>query len=107
MEQDIGDFFATGYFGSNTNQSELLHEALCDLLEDLRSDAVALVDSFNFSDYVLNSSLGRYDGNVYEDMFDWARKFNPLNQPEVADGIEEFILPLYRGEVEAPKKANL
>jgi len=97
MEQDLADFFATGYL--NPEQADMLHTAICDLLNDLRPDAVPLVDSFNFSDYVLNSSLGRYDGQVYESLFEYARRpENPLNQSDVPDGIKEFISPLIRGE---------
>lgn len=29
---------------------------------------------------VCNSSLGRYDGKVYEDLFDRAHRQNPLNR---------------------------
>jgi hypothetical protein len=34
-------------------------------LAALRPDAVGLVDAFGFSDYALNSALGRADGDVY------------------------------------------
>ena len=35
------------------------------LLAQVRPDAVALVDAFGFDDYLLNSALGRKDGDVY------------------------------------------
>jgi hypothetical protein len=35
------------------------------VLRDLRPDAVGLVDAFAIPDYVLDSSLGRFDGDVY------------------------------------------
>lgn len=54
-----------------------------ELLAQLRPNAVALVDSFDLHDKRLNSVLGRYDGNVYEHMFDWARR-SPLNATEVS-----------------------
>ena len=47
-----------------------------------RPEAVCLVDAFDHSDYVLNSPLGRYDGNVYEDLFRWAQR-SALNKEEV------------------------
>ena len=43
---------------------------------------MSLVDAFDHSDYVLNSALGRYGGNVYEDLFRWARR-SVLNKDEV------------------------
>lgn len=53
-----------------------------ELLAVIRPNAVALVDSFDFHDVHLGSVLGRYDGNVYENMFEWAKK-SPLNKTEV------------------------
>lgn len=49
------------------------------LLGELRPHAVRLVDAWQFSDWALDSSLGRYDGKVYEDMFHRASELNPLN----------------------------
>ena len=43
---------------------------------------MSLVDAFDYSDYVLNSALGRYDGNVYEDLFRWAQR-SALNKEQV------------------------
>lgn len=49
------------------------------LLEEIRPHAVRLVDAWGFPDWQLDSSLGRYDGKVYEDMFKRASEVNPLN----------------------------
>lgn len=54
-----------------------------ELLLQLRPNAVALVDAFDFHDQKLKSVLGRYDGNVYEHMYEWARH-SPLNATEVS-----------------------
>ena len=48
----------------------------------IRPQAVPLVDAFEFTDHILDSCLGRYDGRVYEALYDWAKK-SPLNQSEV------------------------
>lgn len=53
-----------------------------ELLNELRPNAVALVDAFDLNDRKLNSVLGRYDGNVYEHLYEWARQ-SPLNASEV------------------------
>lgn len=55
-----------------------------ELLSQLRPNAVALVDAFDIHDRKLKSVLGRYDGNVYENMFEWARR-SPLNSSEVSE----------------------
>ncbi len=54
-------------------------KAVMKLLEEIRPHAVRLVDAWKFPDWQLDSSLGRYDGNVYEDMFHRASEVNPLN----------------------------
>ena len=54
-----------------------------ELLAELRPNAVALVDAFDYPDRLLNSCLGRYDGNVYEALYEYA-KSSPLNQQQVS-----------------------
>lgn len=49
---------------------EVLEEACV----ELRPDLVAITDAFDFPDRVLNSALGREDGNVYEALFAEARR---------------------------------
>ena len=52
------------------------------LLSEIRPNAVGLVDAFDFHDHLLSSVLGRYDGNVYENLYKWAQQ-SPLNQTQV------------------------
>lgn len=49
------------------------------LMTEVRPHAVRLVDAWSIPDYLLESSLGRYDGDVYNDLFRKAHKENPLN----------------------------
>jgi acyl-CoA oxidase len=49
------------------------------LLNDIRPHAVRFVDAWKFPDWQLDSSLGRYDGKVYEDLFHRASELNPMN----------------------------
>ena len=49
------------------------------LLEEIRPHALRLVDAWQFPDWQLDSSLGRKDGKVYEDLFYRASELNPLN----------------------------
>lgn len=44
----------------------LLEEELCEMLAELRKQAVPLVDSFDIRDELLNSTLGAWDGRVYQ-----------------------------------------
>jgi len=86
------DFLVSGYL--NSVQYKWARHCVAELIRTIRPDAVTLVDSFGFSDYQLNSALGRYDGNVYETLIEWASR-EPLNRGgDVVDGYEEEILPL-------------
>jgi acyl-CoA oxidase len=71
------------FFASSALQTEQLEHAstvmFMQLLADIRPHAVKLVDSWNLPDWLLDSSLGRYDGRVYEDLFQRASQSNPLN----------------------------
>jgi acyl-CoA oxidase len=44
-----------------------------ELLSEIRKDAVPLVDSFNLPDSLVNSPLGRYDGDLYTHYFKTVR----------------------------------
>ncbi len=62
------------------------------LMEKMRPNAVALVDSFDIPDNVLNSTIGRYDGNIYEALFQAALK-TELNQVDPFPGYENVLRP--------------
>ncbi len=58
--------------------------AYMQLLGKIRPNAVALVDAFDYHDIQLGGGvLGRYDGQVYDNMYRWA-KSSPLNKTEVS-----------------------
>ena len=60
----------------------IIEDAIASLLERIRPNAVALVDSFCFSDRHLGSALGRYDGQVYDNLYKWVTS-SPLNRTQV------------------------
>jgi len=63
-------------------QLDLVHDGVLQLLSAIRPNAVALVDAFDFPDELLCSVLGRYDGQVYENLYNWAVN-SPLNKTQV------------------------
>lgn len=67
----------------------MLQSRFLDLLSELRPNAVALVDAFDFPDAVLDSALGRWDGNVYEALYDYSLR-SKLNDKQVT--FDSFIL---------------
>ena len=46
----------------------------CGVVYPIRREAVPLVDAFDIPDAVLNSAQGRYDGDVYRHLYEWAQK---------------------------------
>lgn len=77
LEKEASEFFSSA--ATTTKQIALTRKAVMKLLEEVRPHAVKLVDAWKFPDWQLDSSLGRYDGKVYEDMFYRASELNPLN----------------------------
>jgi len=64
-------------------QLDIVHDRVLQLLSLIRPNAVALVDAFDFPDELLCSVLGRYDGQVYENLYKWAAN-SPLNKTQVS-----------------------
>lgn len=78
LESEASEFYSSS--AVTVRQIQLARtNAVMTLLEEIRPHAVRLVDSWVFPDWQLDSSLGRYDGKVYEDMFYRASELNPLN----------------------------
>lgn len=76
MDVEASEFLASGYL--DPSQHALLRNHVYALLADVRPQAVPLVDSFAVPDYLLNSELGRYDGDVYPNLIRFASR-EPLN----------------------------
>jgi acyl-CoA oxidase len=91
LMQEASEFTATG--ACSERQIALARDtAEQKLLKEIRPHAVRLVDSWAFDDFLLDSSLGRYDGKVYEDMFYRASELNPLNRITVDPYPESPVL---------------
>lgn len=91
ISRNTGDFLQAGLLA--TSQLEYLEQRIKDLLSVIRPNAVTLVDAFDYTDTLLGSVLGRYDGNVYENMFEWAKK-SPLNKTQVHESFHKYLKPL-------------
>ncbi|KAJ5704505.1 hypothetical protein N7536_000194 [Penicillium majusculum] len=78
LEREAAEFFASG--AVTVRQITLTRTtAVLKLLDEIRPHAVRLVDAWAIPDWQLDSSLGRYDGKVYEDLFRRASEENPVN----------------------------
>ncbi|KAJ5527825.1 fatty-acyl coenzyme A oxidase (Pox1) [Penicillium frequentans] len=83
MERERHEFLSPSVYGSGAvSQSDLdgLLTHVQQLMARIRPQAVTLVDAWMIPDYLLDSALGRYDGKVYEDLYNRAHRLNPLNR---------------------------
>lgn len=95
LMETSGSFIEAGVL--STQQVQFIRQEVYTLMEKLRPEAVTLVDAFDYSDYDLNSALGRYDGNVYEDLFKRAQA-SPLNEHQVPAAYYKFLRPLMNSQ---------
>lgn len=107
MDAEAAEFLSSGYL--SPRQHEIVRNKVYELLSLVRPQAVPLVDSWGIPDYVLNSSLGGYDGDVYRKLFDFAIR-EPLNGIDFNIDVESDELVLGQGSAslkECEVKAKL
>merc|ERR1712217_839465 len=85
----IKDNMADWFHCLSANLVDTLMDRVHVLLDRIRPDAVGLVDALGWDDEQLKSTLGRYDGNVYEAIYEEA-KISPLNQTPKMVGWESL-----------------
>lgn len=96
MEHEIGDFLEDGYLSHE--HATWVRAGVLRVLDIIRPNAVALVDAFDYSDFILKSTLGRFDGDVYPAILKASEK-DPLNKDEIGPGYEEHLKRLIVGDV--------
>lgn len=78
LSQDFAGFLQSGAY--TADRIVQIEQEMLGLLGQIRPHAVKLVDAWKLTDWQLDSSLGRKDGKVYEDLFLRASELNPLNR---------------------------
>ncbi|GJN93681.1 hypothetical protein Rhopal_006738-T1 [Rhodotorula paludigena] len=86
MEAEASEFLSSGYL--SPKQHELLRNRVHELLAELRPQAVPLVDAWGCPDYLLNSALGRSDGDVYPALVRFGQG-EPLNRKRFNVAIDD------------------
>ncbi|XP_071134383.1 peroxisomal acyl-coenzyme A oxidase 1-like [Mytilus edulis] len=89
--ENLGEFMQDNFLTGQ--HAEYLQKKMLTLFDVMRPNAVALVDAFDFPDHILQSCLGRYDGQVYQALYDYA-KMAPMNQTEVHSTYYTHLKPL-------------
>ncbi|KAJ2765281.1 fatty-acyl coenzyme A oxidase, partial [Coemansia nantahalensis] len=88
--QHSGEFLQSGFYTGE--QIEALKAFVNSACAEVRADAVPLTDAFGYTDYVVNSPLGRYDGNVYEKYFELVTSLNPQKPVPYFDSLIRPLL---------------
>ncbi|XP_033628158.1 peroxisomal acyl-coenzyme A oxidase 3-like [Asterias rubens] len=68
LEKHAATLYQGGFF-TGSQPSHLIRNAILTLCSQLKDEAVALVDVFAPTDYVLNSTIGASDGQVYKRLY--------------------------------------
>lgn len=79
LESFSGIFLTYSVVSSDTI-AYLSSEHIANLCKDIRPHVIPLTDSFQLSDMLINSSLGNYDGNIYENYFNIVKGRNPPSE---------------------------
>ncbi|XP_060576845.1 peroxisomal acyl-coenzyme A oxidase 1-like [Ruditapes philippinarum] len=80
MVQESGDFLEMETLG--LSQMDWLRQEEMEMLAVLRPNIVGLVDAFDMHDETVASTLGQYNGNAYQNLFE-STQYEPMNQTEV------------------------
>jgi len=91
LEEVVGDLLESGFVSGQ--QAGWVRAQKRALTRALRPEALALVDSFGYEDYVLNSALGRKDGDVYAALLK-AAQTSPLNATQEGPAWDPVLKPL-------------
>ncbi|KAG0245587.1 acyl-Coenzyme A oxidase [Mortierella sp. GBA43] len=67
LKRYVEMFLEEGYFDGS--HSQLIRQLFLDQCEDLRKEAVPLVDAWGLPDYIVKAPIGKYDGNIYPAYF--------------------------------------
>ncbi|XP_045447131.1 probable peroxisomal acyl-coenzyme A oxidase 1 [Melitaea cinxia] len=86
------------YSTISENDIDSLQRQYEELLAKIRPNAVGLVDAFDLRDEILHSSLGSYDGRVYERLMEEVQK-NPLNKEPVDPSFHKYLKPLMQSKI--------
>ncbi|KAJ2084360.1 fatty-acyl coenzyme A oxidase [Coemansia sp. RSA 988] len=88
--QHSGEFLQSGFYSGS--QIEALKTFVNSACTEVRKDAIPLTDAFGYTDYIINSPLGRYDGDVYEKYFDLVTSLNPQKPVPYFDSLIRPLL---------------
>jgi len=91
-------FWCQQYSDVTARDIDSLQKWLEVLLSQIRPNAIGVVDGFDICDEILSSTLGSYDGRVYERLFEEASK-SPLNKEPVNVSFQKYLKPFLKSSL--------
>lgn len=91
LNTDLARFLQDQYFAPE--QAMWVQRQLLRLCETVRSNAVPLVDAFNFTDTIVNACIGRQDGDIYTSCLDMV-----THRTQPTPYFASQIKPMFQGE---------
>lgn len=87
LEKHLATLYQAGYF-EGPKPTEFIRAGILKLCSEIKNDAVSLVDAMAPSDFILNSALGKSDGQIYKNIYDSI--MNAKNAMQRPDWYREF-----------------
>ncbi|KAH9249269.1 hypothetical protein BASA81_012996 [Batrachochytrium salamandrivorans] len=103
IAENTGPFLQYEFF--NSAQIEWIRARVSELCRDIRQDAIPLTDSFNYTDFIINSPFGKYNGDIYQSYFDIVKAAHPPAQ--TPPYFQSEILPLLNRRLEQEEELEL
>lgn len=84
--ENLSLFYSFEIFENGIYQQ--LNELIDETNEKLRPEIIGLTDSFNLSDFFIGAKIGNYNGNLYENYFEFVNNENPTSyKPHYFDNV--------------------
>lgn len=93
IEQDIAFFLRSGYF--STTDAEQVTRYVDDYCLKVREQAIGLTDSFGLSDFFINSAIGKYDGDIYNNILNGAKSHDKFLEATKPDYYKDTMVPVF------------
>lgn len=87
LEKNLSTLYQAEYL-VGPKPTQFIHEGILRLCGELKDDAVALADAMAPDDFILNSALGKSDGQIYKNIYDSI--MNAKNAMQRPDWYREF-----------------
>lgn len=89
----------------STSGLNILKDNISKVMKEIRPQVIGLTDSFKLSDFFINSVLGSYNGDIYNNYLETVKSLDSTDdgKPPYA---KEFLEMLNRGSVEEREKGE-